>query len=215
MNRLLFLLVILTITVIFGACESEAPLEPPSPRVDTLVIYDSAFIIDTTVVYDTVFSYDSLFIYDSSFVYDTVVVYDTTVVNDTLLIIDSTVIYDTLVIYDSITVYDTLVVIDSVIIPEDQDSLVYQGCLILECDTRVGTLGEPGYFVTVSRKETNGHAVKFCLYVYRQEANYVGILSATHLKTEWPVVKVKVEATNNTEIYWWLDKKHQTKEITF
>lgn len=142
---------------------------------------------------------------------DTVLIYDSTFV----FVIDTVVFYDTVLNFDSVFIIDTLVIIDSVLVPGGQDSLVYQDCRILKCNTKVATLGEPGYFVTVSRKETNGHAIKFCLYVYRRGAEYVGILSATHLKSEWPVVKVKVEATNYDDFDWYLDKKHQTLEFTF
>jgi hypothetical protein len=234
-NRLLFLLVILTIAVIFGACESEAPLENQST--DTLVIYDSTFVFDTTVVYDTTVIYDTTIVYDSVFVYDTLwiidtifvydstvfvdtvfvndttVIYDSTFVYDTLLVYDTTIVYDSVFVFDTTVIYDTVVVIDSVWLPTD--TMVYQDCLILrDCD-KTGTLGEPGHFVTVSRDKTNGHAIKFCLFVYRRDDIYFGVLSATHLKSDWPVVDVHVKVNDLSPFTWRLDQDQQSLDIVF
>lgn len=124
--------------------------------------------------------------------------------------VDSLYIFDTTVFYDSTTVF---VIIDSVRIP--CDSLVYQDCRILKDGTTTETLGAPGYFVTVKRDKVNGHGIKFCLYVYRQDDGYTGVLSATHLKSDWPVVYVDVTVNSDPPFVWKLDAQHQVKEIVF
>lgn len=130
----------------------------------------------------------------------------------------------TIIIYDSTSTNDTVViVIDSTETPCDTctcdttvtDSTVYADCVTLGKGTRIGTLGEPGYFVTVSREKTNGHPIEFCLYVYRTEGGDTGVLSATHLKKDWPVVRVEVSINDSQPIFWDVGDKHQTKDLVF
>lgn len=205
-KRIIFLLLAAISAMIFlSACESEAPLpvESQLPRVDSVYI----FIVDTTVIYD------STTVYDTTVHYDTTVIYDSTFIFDTLVIYDTLTIYDSTVVFDTVIIYDTLVIIDSVLIPGD--SLVYQDCLVLEDCTPAGTLGAPGYFVTIKRDKVNGHGIKFCLYVYRHEDGYTGVLSATHLKRDWPVVYVDVTINSTPPFVWKLDAQHQIKDIDF
>lgn len=205
-KTIVFLFLMALVAMAFlSACESEAPLpvESQPPRVDSLYI----FIIDTTVIYD------STTVYDTTVHYDTTVVYDSTVIFDTLVIYDTLTIYDSTVIFDTVVIYDTLVIIDSVLIPGD--SLVYKDCLILKDGITTGTLGAPGYFVTVKRDKVNGHPIKFCLYVYRQDDGYTGVFSATHLKSDWPVVNVDVTVNSDPPFVWKLDAQHQVRDIHF
>ncbi|OGY94815.1 MAG: hypothetical protein A2406_03215 [Candidatus Komeilibacteria bacterium RIFOXYC1_FULL_37_11] len=200
-----FLLLAIMVIALLSACESEAPgpVDSQPPRVDSLFI----FIVDTTVIYD------STTVFDTTVVYDSTVVFDTTIIFDTVVVYDTTVIYDSTVVFDTVVYYDTLVIIDSVFV--SGDSLVYQDCLILKDGTTTGTLGAPGYFVTMERDKVNGHGIKFCLYVYRQEDGYTGVLSATHLKSDWPVVCVDVTVNSDPPFVWKLDAQHQTKDIVF
>ena len=199
-----FLLAIMVIALL-SACESEAPgpVDPQTPLVDSVFI----FIVDTTVVYD------STTVFGTTVSYDSTVVFDTTIIFDTVVVYDTTVIYDSTVVFDTVVHYDTLVIIDSVFVPGD--SLVYQDCIILKDGTTTETLGAPGYFVTVKRDKVNGHGIKFCLYVYRQDGGYTGVLSATHLKSDWPVVCVDVTVNSDPPFGWALDAQHQVKDIVF
>jgi len=125
---------------------------------------------------------------------------------------------ETTVIYDSTFIYDTTVIYDSTCVPCDTcttDSMIYDDCLVLEKCSRVGTLGRPGYLVTFAREKTNGHPIEFCLYVEKHDDKYVGIISATHLKSDWPVVRVEVIVNDSRRFFWDIGEKHQTYSLTF
>jgi len=106
------------IALLFGSqllvtCSNPLELDddpdPSPPIIDTVIEFDTIFLVDTMS------STDTLIIHDTTTTTDTLTVVDTIELSDTIIVVDTLIEGDTLIIVDTITTIDSIIIVDTLI----------------------------------------------------------------------------------------------------
>ena len=98
--------------------------DPVPPIIDTIIEFDTIFLVDTVSGIDTLIIHDTTTVTDTLTVVDSVEIFDTTEIVDTVEIFDTTEIIDTVEIFDTTEIVDTV----EIVVPDST-------CIQTICDT--------------------------------------------------------------------------------
>jgi len=87
--------------------------DPVPPIIDTIIEFDTIFLVDTVSGIDTLIIHDTTTVTDTLTVVDSVEIFDTTEIVDTVEIFDTTEIIDTVEIFDTTEIVDTVEIFDT------------------------------------------------------------------------------------------------------
>jgi hypothetical protein len=116
----------------------ECP-DPVPPVIDTVIEFDTIFLVDTVsgtdtlIIYDTTTTTDTLTVVDTIELSDTIIVVDTLIEGDTIIVVDTVTTIDSIVVVDTLIQLDTVVLVDTV---TSVDTLTMVDTL-LEVDTLI------------------------------------------------------------------------------
>jgi hypothetical protein len=103
--------------------ERDDDPDPSPPIIDTIIEFDTIFLVDTVSGIDTLIIHDTTTITDTLTVVDTIELSDTVIVVDTLIEGDTIIVVDTITTIDSIIIVDTLIQLDTVVLIDTVTSI--------------------------------------------------------------------------------------------